>query len=78
MNGFLNDLATKVLLFDGAMGTEIQKYEPKENDFLNNKEGFNDSLNFTHPDWIKTIHKTTSKQAVIASKPILLVAINLN
>ena len=57
MNGFLNDLDSKVLLFDGAMGTEIQKYEPTENDYLNNKEGFNDSLNFTRPEWIKTIHK---------------------
>lgn len=61
MNGFLNDLATKVLLFDGAMGTEIQKYEPKEHDYLNNKEGFNDSLNFTHPEWIKAIHKNYIK-----------------
>ena len=61
LNGFLNDLATKVLLFDGAMGTEIQKYEPSENDYLNNKEGFNDSLNFTRPEWIKTIHKNYIK-----------------
>ena len=57
MNGFLNDISTKVLLCDGAMGTEIQKYEPRENDYLNNIEGFNDSLNYTHPEWIKTIHK---------------------
>ncbi|MDN5845148.1 MAG: homocysteine S-methyltransferase family protein [Candidatus Nitrosocosmicus sp.] len=61
MNGFLNDLSSKVLLFDGAMGTEIQKYEPRENDYLNNKEGFSDSLNFTRPEWIKTIHKNYIK-----------------
>ncbi len=40
------------------MGTEIQKYAPKQSDFLNEKEGFNDSLNFTKPDWIKNIHKS--------------------
>lgn len=57
MTSFLEDINNRVLLFDGGMGTEIQKYSPKENDYLENKEGFNDSLNFTRPDWIKTIHK---------------------
>jgi 5-methyltetrahydrofolate--homocysteine methyltransferase len=38
------------------MGTEIQKFSPKESDYLNNKDGFNDSLNFTRPEWIKKIH----------------------
>jgi 5-methyltetrahydrofolate--homocysteine methyltransferase len=39
------------------MGTEIQKYSPTEGDYLDNKEGFNDSLNFSRPEWIKQIHK---------------------
>jgi len=39
------------------MGTEIQTYQPKQEDYLNNKEGFNDSLNFTKPEWIETIHR---------------------
>lgn len=39
------------------MGTEIQKYSPSETDYLDNKEGFNDSLNFSRPEWIKQIHK---------------------
>ncbi len=38
------------------MGTEIQKFAPKESDYLNNKDGFNDSLNYTRPEWIKKIH----------------------
>lgn len=38
------------------MGTEIQKFSPKESDYLNNKDGFNDSLNFTRPEWIRKIH----------------------
>lgn len=39
------------------MGTEIQKFNPSQNDYLNNKEGFNDSLNFTRPEWIESIHR---------------------
>ena len=57
MNYFLQDLNNKVLLFDGAMGTEIQKFNPQQNDYLDNKEGFNDSLNITKPDWIESIHR---------------------
>jgi len=57
VTSFLDDLNNRILLFDGAMGTEIQNYQPKPSDYLDNKEGFNDSLNFTRPDWIKSIHK---------------------
>ena len=52
----MSELNNRILLFDGAMGTEIQKYSPTENDYLDSKEGFNDSLNFTKPEWIKQIH----------------------
>jgi 5-methyltetrahydrofolate--homocysteine methyltransferase len=48
----------KVVLFDGAMGTEIQKLNPKPEDFPDGKEGFNDGLSFTRPDWIKNIHRS--------------------
>jgi len=54
---FLDALKNQVLLFDGAMGTEIQKYDPKPEDFPNNQDGFNDGLIITHPEWIKQIHK---------------------
>jgi len=57
LDSFIEDLNNKILLFDGAMGTEIQTYQPKQEDYLNNKEGFNDSLNFTKPEWIETIHR---------------------
>lgn len=40
------------------MGTEIQKFNPQQDDYLNNKEGFNDSLNITKPDWIESIHRS--------------------
>jgi 5-methyltetrahydrofolate--homocysteine methyltransferase len=54
---FLDALKNRILLFDGAMGTEIQKYDPKPEDFPNNQDGFNDGLVLTHPEWIKQIHK---------------------
>ncbi|MGQ0606295.1 MAG: homocysteine S-methyltransferase family protein [Candidatus Nitrosotenuis sp.] len=54
---FLDALQEKVLLFDGAMGTEIQKFNPKPEDFPDGKDGFNDGLILTHPEWIKKIHR---------------------
>ena len=41
---FLSALEHRVLLFDGAMGTEIQKFDPKPEDFPNSQDGFNDGL----------------------------------
>ena len=54
---FLEALTNRILLFDGAMGTEIQKFDPKPEDFPDGKDGFNDGLVITHPDWIKKIHQ---------------------
>jgi 5-methyltetrahydrofolate--homocysteine methyltransferase len=54
---FLDALQNRILLFDGAMGTEIQHYDPKSEDFPNNQDGFNDGLIITHPEWIKQIHR---------------------
>jgi len=55
---FLDALQNRILLFDGAMGTEIQKHDPKPEDFPNNQDGFNDGLVITHPEWIKEIHRS--------------------
>jgi len=55
---FIEAMKNKVLLFDGAMGTEIQNFNPKPQDFPNNKDGFNDGLVLTHPEWIKKIHRS--------------------
>ena len=52
-----DDLKNKILLFDGAMGTELQKFDPQESDFPGNKYGFNDGLNVTHPEWILQIYR---------------------
>ena len=54
---FAQALEKRVLLFDGAMGTEIQKLDPKSEDFPDGKDGFNDGLSQTHPEWIKSIHR---------------------
>jgi 5-methyltetrahydrofolate--homocysteine methyltransferase len=51
----------KIVLFDGAMGTEIQKLNPKAEDFPDGKDGFNDGLSFTRPEWIKNIHRSYLK-----------------
>ena len=55
---FIDAIKNRVLLFDGAMGTEIQKFNPKPEDFPNNQDGFNDGLVITHPEWIKKIHRS--------------------
>ena len=55
---FLDALKNRILLFDGAMGTEIQKNDPKPEDFPNDQDGFNDGLIITHPEWIKEIHRS--------------------
>ena len=57
-NTFLDEFKKHILLFDGAMGTEIQKLKPKAEDFPNNKDGFNDGLVLSKPEWIKNIHRS--------------------
>ncbi|MBQ3576139.1 MAG: homocysteine S-methyltransferase family protein, partial [Coprobacter sp.] len=59
-------LNSRILILDGAMGTEIQKLNLNEDDFRGNlfknynKElkGNNDILVLTQPDIIKNIHRT--------------------
>jgi len=55
---FLEAMGKRILLCDGAMGTEIQKFDPKPEDFPDGKDGFNDGLVETKPEWIKKIHKS--------------------
>jgi 5-methyltetrahydrofolate--homocysteine methyltransferase len=54
---FFESAKKRILLFDGAMGTEIQRLNPKPEDFPDGKDGFNDGLNLTRPEWIKEIHR---------------------
>jgi len=55
---FLDEIEERIILFDGAMGTEIQKLKPKPQDFPDNKDGFNDGLVLTRPKWIENIHRS--------------------
>ncbi len=55
---FAGALADRVLLFDGAMGTQIQGLNPRPEDFPDGKDGFNDGLCITHPEWIRSIHRS--------------------
>ncbi len=58
------ELKNRVLVLDGAMGTMIQKYRLKEEDFRNKElaelkndlQGNNDLLSLTRPDLIREIH----------------------
>lgn len=61
----INDLKKRILVIDGAMGTNIQSYMLKEEDFRGellkefpfNQKGNNDLLSLTKPDIIKNIHR---------------------
>ncbi|HEY7569968.1 MAG TPA: homocysteine S-methyltransferase family protein [Nitrososphaeraceae archaeon] len=53
---FLKALQEQVLLFDGAMGTQIQNSNLGAKDFPNQMEGFNDGLVLTMPELIEGIH----------------------
>lgn len=54
---FIEAINDRVLLFDGAMGTEIQMLNVEQECFPDNKEGFNDGLVLTRPNLIKEIHR---------------------
>ena len=54
---FLDALFDHTLLFDGAMGTEIQKLELPADKYPGGQAGFNDGLTVTCPDAIGTIHR---------------------
>ena len=64
VDAFRTALLQRILLLDGAMGTEIQKHRLKEDDFrvarfghyLKNLKGNNDLLTLTRPEVIAGIH----------------------
>src|SRR5438552_973562 len=59
---FLSVLSDRVLILDGAMGTSLHRYKPKDRDWgyaPNGKSLLNlsDALVYTHPEWIREIHQ---------------------
>ena len=56
---YLDALNARVLVFDGAMGTNIQRYNLTADDFGGKSlEGCNDHLVITRPDVIQAIHES--------------------
>jgi 5-methyltetrahydrofolate--homocysteine methyltransferase len=56
---YLDAVASQVLVFDGAMGTNIQRYNLTAEDFGGKSlEGCNDHLVLTRPDVIQAIHES--------------------
>jgi 5-methyltetrahydrofolate--homocysteine methyltransferase len=56
---YLTAIAQRVLVFDGAMGTNIQRFHPTPEDFGGKSlEGCNDHLVLTRPDIIQSIHES--------------------
>ena len=55
MNQFLKAVQERVVIYDGAMGTNIQKRQPSPDDFWG-KEGCNEILVLSRPDIIRDIH----------------------
>ena len=58
-SAFLTAVAERVVVFDGAMGTNIQRHHPTPEDFGGKSlEGCNDHLVLTRPDIIQSIHES--------------------
>lgn len=56
---YLDALARRVLIFDGAMGTNIQRHHLSADDFGGKAlEGCNDHLVLTRPDVVRGIHES--------------------
>ena len=74
-------VSERILILDGAMGTMIQQYNLKEEDFRGERfahipgqlKGNNDLLCLTRPDVIRIFIVNTWKWVRISSRPIHLV-----
>ena len=59
LHPYLAAIDQRVLVFDGAMGTNIQRHHPTAEDFGGKAlEGCNDHLVLTRPDIIQSIHES--------------------
>src|ERR1700675_236740 len=56
---YLRELKKRVVIYDGAMGTSIQRFNLSADDFGGKSlEGCNDNLVLTRPDVIQSIHES--------------------
>src|ERR1700716_4440487 len=59
LHPYLRALSERVLVYDGAMGTNIQRHNPTPEDFGGKAlEGCNDNLVLTRPTIIQSIHES--------------------
>jgi 5-methyltetrahydrofolate--homocysteine methyltransferase len=55
---FLDLIAQRVLILDGAMGTSLHRYRPTVADWGGDHlVNLSDALAFTRPEWIRDIHR---------------------
>src|SRR5262245_60044488 len=59
---FLNLARQRVVILDGAMGTSLHRYKPTDKDWGYAPDGrslmnLSDALAYTHPEWIREIHR---------------------
>jgi len=60
LNEFKKLLAERILIFDGATGTNLQLHNPTVDDYAG-LEGCTEILLDTHPDWIEQLHASFFK-----------------
>src|SRR5437016_3388492 len=68
MKSFLETVRERVVIYDGAMGTQIQERHPSPDDFWGN-EGCNELLVLSRPDIIKDIHAAYYKAGADVVEP---------
>ena len=58
MSEYLNLLARRVAIFDGAMGTQLMALELSDDDFGGaSYHGCNEALVLTRPDLVRAVHR---------------------
>src|SRR5882672_4128400 len=57
---YRNILSERIFVFDGAMGTNLQRFNPTVDDYQG-KEGCTEILCFSRPNWVKEIHASFFK-----------------
>ena len=55
MSDFLQAVRDRVVIYDGAMGTSLQKHNPTVDDY-EGQEGCTEILTLTHPEWLEQTH----------------------
>lgn len=60
INQYRKILSERIFVFDGAMGTNLQRFNPTLDDY-DGKEGCTEALTFKRPKWVQDIHASFFK-----------------